>query len=71
MEKAANDISVFMKLQKRVRELEQERKRLQTNLEKMEELSKHKVSVMHTLQVESKKIQRTFHIPSWIMQKKS
>uniref|UniRef100_A0AAR2JVK4 Unconventional myosin-Vb n=1 Tax=Pygocentrus nattereri TaxID=42514 RepID=A0AAR2JVK4_PYGNA len=29
---------VFMKLQKRVRELEQERKRLQTNLEKMEEL---------------------------------
>lgn len=54
LEKAANDISVFMKLQKRVRELEQERKRLQTNLEKMEELSKHKVSVMHTLQVESK-----------------
>ncbi|XP_060792081.1 unconventional myosin-Vb isoform X2 [Neoarius graeffei] len=43
LEKAANDISVFMKLQKRVRELEQERKRLQTNLEKMEELSKHKV----------------------------
>ncbi|XP_026794401.1 unconventional myosin-Vb isoform X1 [Pangasianodon hypophthalmus] len=42
LEKAASDISVFMKLQKRVRELEQERKRLQTNLEKMEELSKHK-----------------------------
>uniref|UniRef100_A0AAR2LGT4 Unconventional myosin-Vb n=1 Tax=Pygocentrus nattereri TaxID=42514 RepID=A0AAR2LGT4_PYGNA len=37
---AAMDLSVFMKLQKRVRELEQERKRLQTNLEKMEELSK-------------------------------
>ncbi|XP_046723178.1 unconventional myosin-Vb isoform X2 [Silurus meridionalis] len=42
LEKAANDISVFMKLQKRVRELEQERKKLQTNLEKMEELSKQK-----------------------------
>lgn len=51
LEKAANDISVFMKLQKRVRELEQERKRLQTNLEKMEELSKQKVSVMRTLRV--------------------
>ncbi|KAL0162766.1 hypothetical protein M9458_042162, partial [Cirrhinus mrigala] len=34
IEKAAMDLSVFMKLQKRVRELEQERKRLQTNLEK-------------------------------------
>lgn len=43
LEKAANDISVFMKLQKRVRELEQERKRLQTNLEKMDELNKQKV----------------------------
>uniref|UniRef100_A0AAR2JTP9 Unconventional myosin-Vb n=1 Tax=Pygocentrus nattereri TaxID=42514 RepID=A0AAR2JTP9_PYGNA len=42
---AAMDLSVFMKLQKRVRELEQERKRLQTNLEKMEELSKRKVSI--------------------------
>ncbi|KAK3555272.1 hypothetical protein QTP86_014884 [Hemibagrus guttatus] len=42
LEKAASDISVFMKLQKRVRELEQERKRLQTNLEKMEELNKQK-----------------------------
>uniref|UniRef100_A0A671RI00 Unconventional myosin-Vb n=1 Tax=Sinocyclocheilus anshuiensis TaxID=1608454 RepID=A0A671RI00_9TELE len=38
IEKAAMDLSVFMKLQKRVRELEQERKRLQTNLEKVEEL---------------------------------
>lgn len=37
MEKAAMDIGVFMKLQKRVRELEQERKRLQVNLEKMED----------------------------------
>lgn len=51
LEKAANDISVFMKLQKRVRELEQERKRLQTNLEKMEELNKQKVSGMHTLKL--------------------
>uniref|UniRef100_A0A673ZTJ0 Myosin VB n=1 Tax=Salmo trutta TaxID=8032 RepID=A0A673ZTJ0_SALTR len=37
MEKAAMDIGVFMKLQKRVRELEQERKKLQVNLEKMED----------------------------------
>lgn len=42
IEKAAMDLSVFMKLQKRVRELEQERKRLQTNLDKVEELSKRK-----------------------------
>uniref|UniRef100_A0A668ATC3 Unconventional myosin-Vb n=1 Tax=Myripristis murdjan TaxID=586833 RepID=A0A668ATC3_9TELE len=38
VEKAAMDISLFMKLQKRVRELEQERKRLQISLDKMEEL---------------------------------
>uniref|UniRef100_H2MVU3 Myosin VB n=1 Tax=Oryzias latipes TaxID=8090 RepID=H2MVU3_ORYLA len=44
MEKAAMDISLFMKLQKRVRELEQERKRLQLNLDKMEELSRRKGS---------------------------
>ncbi|XP_062867127.1 unconventional myosin-Vb [Trichomycterus rosablanca] len=44
LEKAAMDISVFMKLQKRVRELEQERKKLQTNLEKMEDLNKRKVN---------------------------
>ncbi|KAM6902874.1 unconventional myosin-Vb [Xenentodon cancila] len=43
-EKAAMDISLFMKLQKRVRELEQERKRLQVNLDKMEELAKRKGS---------------------------
>uniref|UniRef100_A0AAY4CN59 Myosin VB n=1 Tax=Denticeps clupeoides TaxID=299321 RepID=A0AAY4CN59_9TELE len=42
LEKAAMDISLFMKLQKRVRELEQERKRLQTNLEKMEDLTMRK-----------------------------
>ena len=45
VEKAAMDISLFMKLQKRVRELEQERKRLQTNLDKMEELATHKVDL--------------------------
>ncbi|XP_041825966.1 unconventional myosin-Vb isoform X2 [Melanotaenia boesemani] len=44
VEKAAMDISLFMKLQKRVRELEQERKRLQVNLEKMEELANRKGS---------------------------
>lgn len=38
------DISLFMKLQKRVRELELERKRLQTNVEKMEELAKRNVN---------------------------
>ncbi|KAL4617287.1 unconventional myosin-Vb isoform X3 [Arapaima gigas] len=42
LEKAAMDIGLFMKLQKRVRELEQERRRLQINLEKMEELAKRK-----------------------------
>ncbi|XP_068562946.1 unconventional myosin-Vb isoform X1 [Cebidichthys violaceus] len=44
VEKAAMDISLFMKLQKRVRELEQERKRLQVNLDKMEELAKRRGS---------------------------
>lgn len=43
VEKAAMDISLFMKLQKRVRELEQERKRLQVNLDKMEELGRSRV----------------------------
>uniref|UniRef100_A0A668AK15 Unconventional myosin-Vb n=1 Tax=Myripristis murdjan TaxID=586833 RepID=A0A668AK15_9TELE len=45
VEKAAMDISLFMKLQKRVRELEQERKRLQISLDKMEELAKHKAGL--------------------------
>ncbi|XP_068423058.1 unconventional myosin-Vb [Clinocottus analis] len=44
VEKAAMDIGLFMKLQKRVRELEQERKRLQVNLDKMEELAKRRGS---------------------------
>ncbi|KAM3599551.1 uncharacterized protein V6R79_007865 [Siganus canaliculatus] len=44
MEKAAMDISLFMKLQKRVRELEQERRRLQGSVDKMEELAKRKGS---------------------------
>uniref|UniRef100_A0A8C5CMK9 Myosin VB n=1 Tax=Gadus morhua TaxID=8049 RepID=A0A8C5CMK9_GADMO len=43
VEKAAMDISIFMKLQKRVRELELERKRLQAHIDKMEELAKSKV----------------------------
>ncbi|XP_040914696.1 unconventional myosin-Vb isoform X2 [Toxotes jaculatrix] len=42
VEKAAMDISLFMKLQKRVRELEQERKRLQSSVDKMEELAKRR-----------------------------
>lgn len=45
VEKAAMDISLFMKLQKRVRELEQERKRLQSNVDKMEELTKRRVTI--------------------------
>lgn len=38
------DIGLFMKLQKRVRELEGERKRLQASVEKMEELNNRKVA---------------------------
>uniref|UniRef100_A0A674CQG9 Myosin VB n=1 Tax=Salmo trutta TaxID=8032 RepID=A0A674CQG9_SALTR len=60
VEKAAMDIGVFMKLQKRVRELEQERKRLQVNLEKMEDQSKRKVgpclSSRQELESENKKL---------------
>ncbi|XP_035465002.1 unconventional myosin-Vb isoform X2 [Scophthalmus maximus] len=44
VEKAAMDISLFMKLQKRVRELEQERKRLQSSVDKMEEVTKRRGS---------------------------
>uniref|UniRef100_A0A8D0LBY1 Unconventional myosin-Vb n=1 Tax=Sphenodon punctatus TaxID=8508 RepID=A0A8D0LBY1_SPHPU len=40
LEKAAMDMTLFLKLQKRVRELEQERKKLQTQLEKREQESK-------------------------------
>ncbi|XP_074787468.1 unconventional myosin-Vb isoform X2 [Athene noctua] len=40
VEKAAMDMTVFLKLQKRVRELEQERKKLQTQIEKTEQVSK-------------------------------
>uniref|UniRef100_A0A8D0FFF7 Myosin VB n=1 Tax=Strix occidentalis caurina TaxID=311401 RepID=A0A8D0FFF7_STROC len=40
VEKAAMDMTVFLKLQKRVRELERERKKLQTQLEKKEQESK-------------------------------
>lgn len=48
LEKAAMDISLFMKLQKRVRELEQERRRLQATVEKMEELNRRKVIRFNT-----------------------
>lgn len=40
IEKAAMDMTVFLKLQKRVRELEQERKKLQVQLEKEQQDSK-------------------------------
>ncbi|XP_072849042.2 unconventional myosin-Vb isoform X2 [Pogona vitticeps] len=40
LEKAAMDMTLFLKLQKRVRELEQERKKLQSQLEKKENESK-------------------------------
>ncbi|KAM9508315.1 unconventional myosin-Vb isoform 2-T2 [Guaruba guarouba] len=40
MQEAAMDMTLFLKLQKRVRELEQERKKLQTQLDKKEEESK-------------------------------
>ncbi|XP_014750384.1 PREDICTED: unconventional myosin-Vb isoform X1 [Sturnus vulgaris] len=40
MEKAAMDMTLFLKLQKRVRELELERKKLQSQLEKKEQESK-------------------------------
>lgn len=40
MEKAAMDMTLFLKLQKRVRELELERKKLQAQLEKKDQESK-------------------------------
>ncbi|XP_074211377.1 unconventional myosin-Vb isoform X4 [Camelus bactrianus] len=45
LEKAAMDMTVFLKLQKRVRELEQERKKLQVQLEKREQQDGKKVPV--------------------------
>uniref|UniRef100_A0A8C9MC12 Myosin VB n=1 Tax=Panthera tigris altaica TaxID=74533 RepID=A0A8C9MC12_PANTA len=45
LEKAAMDMTVFLKLQKRVRELEQERKKLQVQLEKREQQDSRKVQV--------------------------
>ncbi|XP_077593440.1 unconventional myosin-Vb isoform X2 [Stigmatopora nigra] len=41
-DKAAMDIGIFVKLQKRVRELERERKRLQDSVDKMEETARNK-----------------------------
>ncbi|XP_028342797.2 unconventional myosin-Vb-like, partial [Physeter macrocephalus] len=43
LEKAAMDMTVFLKLQKRVRELEQERKKLQVQLEKKEQQDGKKI----------------------------
>ncbi|XP_059977165.1 unconventional myosin-Vb isoform X2 [Lagenorhynchus albirostris] len=43
LEKAAMDLTVFLKLQKRVRELEQERKKLQVQLEKKEQQDSKKI----------------------------
>ncbi|XP_028318176.1 unconventional myosin-Vb isoform X2 [Gouania willdenowi] len=48
VDSAAMDIQVFLKLQKRVRELERERTRLQSNLDKMQELSQSKSSEPRT-----------------------
>lgn len=45
LEKAAMDLTVFLKLQKRVRELEQERKKLQVQLEKREQQDSKKAQV--------------------------
>lgn len=45
LEKAALDMTVFLKLQKRVRELEQERRKLQAQLERREQQDSRKVQV--------------------------
>lgn len=45
LEKAAMDMTVFLKLQKRVRELEQERRKLQVQLEKREQQDGKRVPV--------------------------
>uniref|UniRef100_A0A670ISY8 Myosin VB n=1 Tax=Podarcis muralis TaxID=64176 RepID=A0A670ISY8_PODMU len=52
MEKAAMDMTLFLKLQKRVRELEQERKKLQSQLEKRENESKKPQESISPLQQE-------------------
>nr|XP_033790509.1 unconventional myosin-Vb isoform X1 [Geotrypetes seraphini] len=48
LEKAAMDMTVFLKLQKRVRELEHERRKLQTQLVKKEEQDNIKSQVIET-----------------------
>ncbi|XP_007942045.2 unconventional myosin-Vb [Orycteropus afer afer] len=55
LEKAAMDMTVFLKLQKRVRELEQERKKLQVQLEKREQQDSKKVQ-RQELESENKKL---------------
>uniref|UniRef100_A0A8C3S1U5 Unconventional myosin-Vb n=1 Tax=Chelydra serpentina TaxID=8475 RepID=A0A8C3S1U5_CHESE len=52
LDKAAMDMTLFLKLQKRVRELEQERKKLQTQLEK----KKSQVKDRQELESENKKL---------------
>uniref|UniRef100_A0A8C8SJE9 Myosin VB n=1 Tax=Pelusios castaneus TaxID=367368 RepID=A0A8C8SJE9_9SAUR len=57
LDKAAMDMTLFLKLQKRVRELEQERKKLQTQLEKKEkESKKSQVKDRQELESENKKL---------------
>ncbi|OPJ81246.1 hypothetical protein AV530_002784 [Patagioenas fasciata monilis] len=53
MDKAAMDMTLFLKLQKRVRELEQERKKLQNQLEKKEQESKKSQVIETTPEVTS------------------
>ncbi|XP_065821567.1 unconventional myosin-Vb isoform X3 [Labrus bergylta] len=61
VEKAAMDISLFMKLQKRVRELETERKRLQLSVDKMEELNKRKSSESRSPTSEQEKADNAYN----------
>lgn len=55
LEKAALDMTVFLKLQKRVRELEQERRKLQAQLERREQQDGRRVQV--------RRLQRGAHSP--------
>ncbi|KAK2094363.1 Unconventional myosin-Vb [Saguinus oedipus] len=56
LEKAAMDMTVFLKLQKRVRELEQERKKLQVQLEKREQQDSRKVQRPYPTQLNRSKL---------------
>lgn len=63
IEKAAMDLTVFLKLQKRVRELEQERKKLQVQLEKEQQDSK-KVQVRGSCASRGVSVVRSFRASS-------